>query len=284
MKLLPYLLILIGFPLWSGEFRVIGEQFTRMGMFAAAIQILGQLAIYETKDPVEIDGLLIDFGTLGLYYDPGYGPNWWNYYFEPICIGNPEKGVVSQSPKSCYYQGFKKMRRTTRSQASELVKKYIHVRKPILEKAEQFVSRHFTDFYVIGVHYRGTDKSREAPRVPYEKVFQMIAEQLPQNKPCRIFIATDEQKFLEEARQMFPGSVIACEAHRSETERGVHLSHRNSYAVGEEALIDALLLSKCHLLVRTSSNLSLWSTYFNPELPVILLNNSYRSHENTEPE
>ncbi len=72
------------------------------------------------------------------------------------------------------------------------------------------------------------------------------------------------------------------EAHRSSGTAGVHLSNRNQYKIGEESILDALLLSKCDLLVRTSSNLSLWSTYFNPDLPVILLNER-RTHS-LEPE
>ena len=39
----------------------------------------------------------------------------------------------------------------------------------------------------------------------------------------------------------------------------------------ENALIDCILLSKTDLLIRTSSNFSLASTFFNPKLPVIEL-------------
>lgn len=69
---------------------------------------------------------------------------------------------------------------------------------------------------------------------------------------------------------------IAIKAQRSSNgEPGVHFINKNNYSLGEEALIDACLLSKCDLLIRTSSNLSLWSTYFNPSLPTILLNHRY---------
>jgi hypothetical protein len=276
-------LLIFQASVWSGEFRLIdSKEFRNMGMFAAALEILGQLLIYETQDPVKIEGLLVDFGTYGLYYDPEHGPNWWNYFFEPVRVGEWEKAISLN--KKDYFQAFKKRKQLTRIQAAELVKKYIRVKKHFLEKVEEFVSRHFDDVYVIGVHYRGTDKRREAPRVSYEEIFQAIVDHLPKNREWRIFAATDEQPFLEEINRAFPGSIIACEAHRSINEKGIHFCRENPYAVGEEALMDALLLSRCDLLIRTSSNLSLWSTYLNPVLPTILLNNSFRSLEHAEPE
>ena len=39
--------------------------------------------------------------------------------------------------------------------------------------------------------------------------------------------------------------------------------------------MNALLLAKCGVLIRTTSFLSAWASLFNPELKVILLNNSH---------
>ena len=41
---------------------------------------------------------------------------------------------------------------------------------------------------------------------------------------------------------------------------------------GLDAVVDCLLLSRAHTLIRTASNLSLCSTLFNPSLPDRLLN------------
>lgn len=284
MKWFLYFLLSLA-CLESGEFRLIdGRDFPKIGMFAFANQILGQLSIYESQSPVAIDGLSVDLSTFGLYYDPAYGPNWWNYYFEPISIGNVEPSNTVSLPKKLYFQAFKKRRKLTRIQAAQIVKKYIHVKEPILHKVEQFISYYFNDAFTIGVHYRGTDKSSEASVVPYDKVFQTILQHVPSERPWQIFVATDELSFLRAIQNQFPGRVIACDVLRSEGSVGVHFLDYEGYKKGEEALIDALLLSRCHLLIRTSSNLSLWSTYFNPELPTILLNASFRSHLNKDPE
>jgi hypothetical protein len=36
--------------------------------------------------------------------------------------------------------------------------------------------------------------------------------------------------------------------------------------------VNSLLLSRCHVLMRTASFLSAWSSIFNPALPVVMLN------------
>ncbi len=170
-----------------------------------------------------------------------------------------------------------------RAVAAQIVKKYIHIKPHIQKKIDAFVAQFFLDNYIIGIHYRGTDKSKEAPRITYATVFKEIEKHIPQKKPYSLFIATDEIDFLEQARKKHPNRVVAIEARRSDRNGlGGHFLNKNNYTQGEEALIDACLLAKCDLLIRTSSNLSLWSTYFNPDLPVILLNSRYM--DTLEPE
>jgi hypothetical protein len=43
----------------------------------------------------------------------------------------------------------------------------------------------------------------------------------------------------------------------------------------EKAVMDVVVLSKSNRLIRTSSSLSLWSSYLNPGLPVLLLNERF---------
>lgn len=247
-----------------------------MGMFATANQVLGQLYLLESGQLPNVSGLTIDFDKYGLYYDPSCGPNWWTYYFEPICLGEMENVKIAYPTKEQYWEAWIQRRMISRETAALIVRKYIHVKPHIQQKVDAFVNRFFLGKYVIGIHYRGTDKSTEAPRIAYETVFEEIGKQIPQEKPYILFIATDEADFLEQARERYLTRVVATEAYRSvRGDLGVHFVYKNNYISGEEALMDACLLSKCDLLIRTSSNLSLWSTYFNPDLPVILLNQRY---------
>ena len=270
--------------LFTKEFRVITNEYNHgLGMFGAANQVLSQLYLFEARLLPTVSGITVDLKKNGLYYDPSYGPNWWTYYFEPICVGSAKNATIVYPTSEQYTDALVKRRRITRKAAAQIVKKHIHIKPHIQEKIDAFISQFFLGRYVIGIHYRGTDKCKEAPRVAYKTIFEEINKRIPQEKLYALFIATDEVEFLEQAQEKYPNQVIATESHRANNGNiGVHFSNKNNYILGEEALIDAYLLSKCDVLIRTSSNLSLWSTYFNPDLPVILL--SQRFMKTLEPE
>lgn len=275
-KITLYFLLFTSF-LGANEFRVIRlENYRSLGMFATANQVLGQLYMIETGQLPHVLGLTVDFGIHGLYYDANSGPNWWTYYFEPINVGERGIGKLVYPNQGQYLEGWRQRRLIPREKAAQIIKKYIRIKPHVQEKIDAFVYQHFLDCYTIGIHYRGTDKAKEAPRIAFETVFEEIEKYIPQEKQYVIFVATDEVDFVEQAKERFPNRVVALDALRSYSGGlGVHFANKNNYTIGEEALIDACLLSKCDLLIRTSSNLSLWSTYFNPDLPVVLLNQRY---------
>jgi len=275
-KVTLYFLLVTSF-LFAREFRVVRPENMRgLGMFAAANQVLGQLYMFETGQLPHVLGLTVDFDNRGLYYDSSCGPNWWTYYFEPIYVGERSNAPLVYPAETEYSKAWQQRRLISRKTAARIIKKYIHIKPHISEKIDAFVCQYFLDYYTIGVHYRGTDKVKEAPKIEYETVFEEIDKQIPQEKKYVLFIATDEIEFLEQAKKRYFNRVVAIEAFRSNRDGlGVHFLNKNNYTIGEEALIDACLLSRCDLLIRTSSNLSLWSTYFNPDLPVVLLNRRY---------
>lgn len=252
------------------------------GMFTMFSDVLYALWEFENG---HIQGLNVDFGTDGLYYEPAYGPNWWNYYCEPIRLGNtPPTWVLKEFGKIPEKAPWKRIKDIPREQMRRLIGRYIHPKKHIAQKVDQFFKQHLKGYRIIGVHYRGTDKKTESPRVLYKVVFTAIQEQIdawvsedPHVK-FKIFIATDEKAFITRARQVW-GDVVCCQdAIRSGNEEPIHLQAtvmHSSYLLGEEAMIDMLLLSKTDFLIRTSSNLGLWSTYFNPHLPVVELSRYY---------
>ena len=254
------------------------KHFPTIGMFAAANLIMGYIDLYENGKLPDCEGLYVDFGFDGLYYDSMHGSNWWEYFFEPISIG---KGY-SMSYDPSWEEGctaFRAKSALPRDRSVALANQYVRIKPHIQQKVDAFAVSHFNGLYTIGVHYRGTDKFSEAPRVDYSAVIAAVRDRIPIGLEWQIFVATDEASFLEKMEEAFPSHIVATYAYRSNTSEGVHFSSHNPYALGEEALIDALLLAKCDLLIRTSSNLSLWATYFNPDLSVVLLNERYEKWE-----
>jgi nodulation protein Z len=271
-----YIYISIGtsLPLHGGDVYKLTERFGA-GFFSVFNTVIGALDFVEKNGA----GMKIDFGTKGLYYDIFKGPNWWEYYFEPINFGS--HGALIKK-FSAYQKGslfsVTAQFKMPKKRAHELIQKYVKIKSCVQEKIDAFVARNFKDHYVIGVHYRGTDKWAEAPKVSYEEVYNMMVSSIKrqQQLPIKIFIATDDALFLAYIEQQFPHLVCALDAIRSTDGKSVHIHEKMAnYKKGEDALIDCILLSKCDLLIKTASNLSDVSTQFNPNIPVIHLNKSY---------
>lgn len=245
-------------------------------MFSIFDNVLALVRQYERG---EYSGIEVDFEETGLYYDSTRTPNWWEYYCVPIRLGEKSAlQTITLMEDDIQITGSPQLleRQLDRAEAHRLIKKYIHFLPHIQQIAQEFVRKHFKNFYVIGVHFRGTDKCHEAPRVSYECVLKEIMQAIHgiHYHKVKIFVATDEQAFLNYLLACFPGKVCYLpDVERSKTSDPLHHCHASAaYLVGEGAVLDCILLAQSRLLIRTSSNLSRWSTYLNPHLSVIELN------------
>jgi hypothetical protein len=139
-------------------------------------------------------------------------------------------------------------------------------KKTILDTVNSFVINYFHNT-MIGVHYRGTDKISEALRTQYETVLNRMNE----FKEGNFFIASEEENFIKSAVDKFGNRVVFCNHIRSNDVSPIHLNANKDSGkkLGEEAIIDSLLLARCQVLIRTASNLSIASSFFNPEIRVI---------------
>ena len=242
------------------------------GLFSEVASVLGFLDHFEQWRGA-YDGVTIDFSR-GLYLDPAVGPDWWRYYFEPVAIGN------SSTPATPVDQAFHDLcanrveRHISRERGAALIARYITVAPRVRAIADAFAHQHWAGTSVIGVHYRGTDKSVDAPRVDYHEVEQHVRRRFREAGPgCKVFVATDEQDFIEFMRESFHGSLTCQEMFRSKDGRAIDVVNpEGNYLKGLHAVVDCLLLSRTHTLVRTASNLSLIASFMNVDVPVVMLN------------
>jgi hypothetical protein len=162
-----------------------------------------------------------------------------------------------------------------------LLDKYLVLKPHIREKLDQFCKGHFKSKFVVGVHYRGVEKAhgerkdwiitRES-RDLKEFYFVEMRRYLAKHPSARIFIATDSAQFLEEAKAAFGDAVFAREATRldsAEESTGLHFSDhakKNGALLGEEVLLDALILAKTNLFIHGVSGVSNAVLFFNPRL------------------
>jgi hypothetical protein len=154
-----------------------------------------------------------------------------------------------------------------------IINQHITCKGHVTSTVNQFIYEKFRGRRILGIHYRGTDKSVEAPRIPYEYVLDISKRY----EDVNFFVATDETQFLDFMLSKYDNRVIYYDSIRSEVGKPIHLTQQGKvgYQIGKDALIDCLLLSSCDFLLRTESNLSQACTFFNPKLKVINLTDRY---------
>jgi hypothetical protein len=242
------------------------------GLFSEVAAIVGCLA-EVTAYPALYAGMRVDFQDHGLYYDAERGPNWWNYFFEPLVIGSPEASTMLTVP-DWQHDAFAEAVELDmpRVRAADLVRQHVRVRPALLDEVDRYWRAKAAGTFVVGVHYRGTDKWEGRTPIAYDAVANAIRAVFPSstNAAWKIFLATDEQACVDYFSGAWPGRVLFREMRRSSDGRPIHKTG-NGFQQGTDAMLDCLLLARCAHLVRTDSDLGLFATFFNPDLPVIML-------------
>jgi hypothetical protein len=156
--------------------------------------------------------------------------------------------------------------------AKSLFDKYLGINPMIIEEVELFKKQWFNGEKILGIHYRGTDKAGEASLVPKENLLRHITELLNERKDLKIiFLSTDDIdiiNFLKSASLPVP-VVYREDMIRSMDGEQFHRKKGNSKSlVNRDAIVNCLLLSNCHVLLKTASILSDCSVVFNPSIKV----------------
>jgi hypothetical protein len=136
--------------------------------------------------------------------------------------------------------------------------------------------------FPIGLHYRGTDKSIEAPRVDLDEVVESArralwaARSMGVGRPV-LFVASDEESFVPMLRSRLPKERVLC-LEGVLRSRGTPL-HKAKISAGErlarEAMLDCLLLGQCRVLIKTASMLSAWSVILGNFPSVVMLSKPF---------
>ncbi|QXD33009.1 hypothetical protein [Candidatus Pelagisphaera phototrophica] len=251
------------------------------GFFSLFFQVVGALKFCEERG----SNLTINFNT-GPYVEREKGINWWSYYFESDSFRFNQQHArifeITDREEQCLFSNYG--RNLPIKEANKIVSQ-IKIKRELTSKVSTFAEKNFKDKKIIGIHYRGTDKvsgkRKESDRVPYEYITQHLEGYGPE---YLFFLASDESQFLNAMQDHFHKRVCFYNAIRSDNGTALHnrINNYSMYKIGEDALIDCLLLSQCEKLIRTDSNLSLACSFFNPDQQVINITKEFmrrRSHE-----
>ena len=163
--------------------------------------------------------------------------------------------------------------------ACHLINKYLVVKDDVKREVDDFCSKHFSK-RVLGLHYRGTDKVSEALAVSYERVERNInfyLEKFPETDS--VFISSDDENFITYAKNWSIKCPIIYrnDSFRSMDNEAIHFSGQNKSDINRDAIINCLILSRCDALMKMASILSAWSKLFNPNSPLIMLNEPFNN-------
>ncbi len=168
-----------------------------------------------------------------------------------------------------------------RQKAQRVIGSRIRVKPQILAKVDGFAAQYFADDKTLGIHMRGSDKGSAHARpelmriVKPSEYFPAIDAYISKHDSCRIFVATDQQQFLEQMVERYGDRIVSRRATRTTGHRNPFEKKTASGAqLGEEVLIDCLLLSRCSFLLKCTSAVGEFAMYFNPDLKCLDMNHS----------
>jgi hypothetical protein len=171
-----------------------------------------------------------------------------------------------------------------RAHARALFKRRLHVRPEIVKACDSWHSGQFRGQFVIGIHYRGSDKVIEAPHMPHSSVIAVVREAASHAshsvKRIAVFVATDDTDFLTLAQESLRGIDVRAveDVCRADGTVSVHNSARyDGSTLARQAMVDSVLLGKSHLLIKTASLLSGWSAILGDDMPVVMVSKPHKA-------
>lgn len=249
------------------------------GLFSCFFGVLNALAACEKNNTIPV----VYWHKDSYYYSPeGFNgsTNVWEYYFEPVSDEAYQSGARIYSSTSPQYFFFTKLDQATRDRAFQVITKYIRLKPCVQEKIDDFYEQYMAGKKTIGIHLRGTDRGtyKKKQDENHSRLLDEIAQKALEmaDPDTQFLVASDEQPLLETMIELLqPYQVVFYPCYRSLNGKGLHngdlqdIQAPSRAQMGEDVLVEGVLLSKCTALLHTLSSVSTGSLYFNPELTSI---------------
>lgn len=219
-------------------------------------------AIYALKSADrENVPLMIDFVDTNLHPD-----NIWDFYFyQPFVIENLSDYEIERKMWfDTYCQFF--LDQNHIDEFNCMVNKYVVVKPKITQIVDDFTNKYFLNKNILVCHKRGTDHSLHGDMLSLQYYFEKV--DLHIDKYDLLYLATDEQQTLDAFKNRYRNKVIYYDCMRSENGIAIHhgIGKQDPYKMGEDVVVDCLLMSKGSHLLKTASNISHAVLYFNNKM------------------
>ncbi len=257
------------------SFYIIKRKFNANGMFSNLRFVLDHLIYAKKKNFIPI----IDMQNFPTVYNEKkkiYNSyNSWNYYFKSINNYDLKEIYNSKNVIFSSDSTLRKLEIDKDKYAQKFCKKYIKLNKSIINKYKLLEKNIFKKkVKVMGVHIRGTLQrivtGHSLPPKPKDIV--MECNEIFNKYSCKkIFLVTEDLIYYKKFKSFFKDKLITLNTPRSKPNiLGNHNEHftkynrsLHRYKLGEESIIDTLLLSKTNVFLYTDSNIWRFSVIFS---------------------
>lgn len=207
---------------------------------------------YQDKDYEETLG--------GSYSNP------WQYYFKPVSSLSSQDVLNSEfclESSLGFPSGYPRKMLVSQVQAlRDIAEKHLKPVDEIQRDVNAAYQQLASDGPVLGVHFRGQEQ-KTTPYHPLSptswQIFAAIDRALDQHGFARIFLATEDLDSLETLRARYGGRIMSLPHFRTRSPVNAYRINPRSmhrYLLGREILTDTFILSRCHGLVSSTSNVT----------------------------
>lgn len=222
--------------------------------------------------------------------------NSWEYFFEPVSKHKlkeiyKSKNVIFSDTKTSknnlfnkinyknefkYLNGFNNLT----NEHYKIFKKYIVIKKEILNIANNFYKENLYKKRVLGICFRGTDQKKSGyhPYPPTEAQMLDATETLMKKfKFEKIYLCTEDINYLNLYKKKYENKLTYFNNPRTDDKKDLFESNikDHRYRIGKGNLIDMIILSKTNHLLHGISNIPSAAIFFSnkKKFPVSVINN-----------
>lgn len=247
-----------------------------LGVLAYHTLVLGEL--WRLEDSFKQFKLYVEIGPKSYFYDKRKGANPWEYYFFQPTENDSDLSLYEKEKNHPFQHirlGFRE--RTFDYEISVFQKlkdlnKYIKPKPHILNIVNDFYHKNMDSERVLGVqkrHARELHHHALRSQIPLDYYFKKIDEELSKGNYSKLLLATDVQNVVSIFKSRYGNFLIHYDdalLSKDGEEISLGVSKENPYKVGEDAIVETLLLSKVDHLLAISSNISKSAIIFGDNL------------------
>jgi len=187
--------------------------------------------------------------------------NSWLYYFKQVSKYSLEdvyesSNVTFSNSSMSFPRNF-----IQNNNFKKIFKNNIKIKDFFLENVNRFKHKNFHNKKIIGVHLRGTDMritpNHTMPPTP-DQIFYILDKMLKLKKFDKIFLVTDQKKYLDKFKKKYKNLLCYTDCFRSDKNKifDIKIRKNHRFKLGQESLEQMLLLSKLKYIISSKSNLS----------------------------